>query len=79
MLFRGKIRCSLKYRVLTDTSPLVNYIKQLRLKDTSWLFPGKVQSAGLILANDTLVHKGSLGSIIGHEPYQKIAVSIGTS
>ena len=23
MLFRGKIRCSMKYRVLTDTSPLV--------------------------------------------------------
>ena len=25
MLFRGKIRCSIKYRVLTDTFPLVYY------------------------------------------------------
>ena len=27
MLFRGKIRCSIKYRVLTDTSPLVASIR----------------------------------------------------
>ena len=25
MLFRGKIGCSIKYRVLTDTFPLVKY------------------------------------------------------
>ena len=39
MLFRGKIRCSIKYRVLTDTSPLVGYMA----KTVNW---GAVASGG---------------------------------
>ena len=39
MLFRGKIRCSIKCRVLTDTSPLVGYMA----KTVNW---GAVASGG---------------------------------
>ena len=41
MLFRGKIRCSIKYRVLTDTSPLVNNKSSTR---GAWSLLKQVQS-----------------------------------
>ena len=56
MIFRGKIRCFIKYRVLTDTSPLVGYMP----KTVNW---GAVASGGGLV--------GPGGASLSYDPKRK--------
>ena len=61
MLFLGKIKCSIKYRVLTDTSPLVGYKAAMRFaREHRLLLKSKENNGNDLTPRGDAVSKESL-------------------